>query len=323
MVGPGKSVRACIAAFLIASGGWHTVFAWSAQGHQAIGLMAEAFLRPDVKQKIAAILGPESMSRASLWPDEIREAARGRGPLVNDFEARQFNTRFKDNDQWHFVNLPLATTNYNGSPFARTNDIVQTVRWCIDVLEGRRKEFTKKQALRLLIHHVGDLHQPLHVACGYYRVEGGDKLVLLKRPSEAVGRDHDRGGNQILFGPSKKELHSYWDSELVRQASGVNNYSALATKLRTMVPPGGWQTSGPVRSWPAQWVTATIPEANAAYEGIHFLSFTLGQGGKDIKDIGARLPRDYATQHSERIMKQLSKAGYRLAELLHAIQWSN
>jgi len=322
-VTPLKLVRAGIAALLIASGGWRTVSAWSAQGHQAVGLMAEGLLRPDVKQKITAILGSESMARASLWPDQIREAARGGGPLKDNFEAKQFNMRFKDNDQWHFVNLPLATTNYNGSPFARTNDIVQTVRRCIDVLEGKRKDFTKKQALRLLIHHVGDLHQPLHVACGYYRIDGGDKLVLLKRPSDAFGRDHDRGGNQIFFGSSKKELHSYWDNELVRQASCLNSFPALAAKLRTMVPPSGWQTSGPIRSWPAQWVTATIPEANAAYEGIRPLRFTLGQGGKDIKDIGVKLPDNYTTQHSQRILNQLAKAGYRLAEVLNAVQWGN
>lgn len=165
------------------------VHAWSAQGHQAIAEAAQASLQEPTALAIARILGtdhltPHALAEQATWADEIRArsdfgtVAHGWGP--DDVkEADTFNRDHKDNAQWHFVNLPVGASGYpnhttpEGDPllqFVSPSDVVQIVKQCIERLESPDESatFTKKQALRWLIHLVGDVHQPLHVTTGYY-----------------------------------------------------------------------------------------------------------------------------------------------------------
>jgi hypothetical protein len=77
---------------------------------------------------------------------------------------------------------------------------------------------SKRIALRVLIHLVGDIHQPLHCGTGYYDVRNLARPKLISRPSEAARfrNTEDRGGNQLFYGTGKfDELHAYWDSVCV------------------------------------------------------------------------------------------------------------
>jgi hypothetical protein len=74
-----------------------------------------------------------------------------------------FNARFPENASWHFVNLPVGFTNYTfDGPFSSPNDIVHALQMAIDVREGKSSQFTKVQALGIIVHLVGDIYQPLH-----------------------------------------------------------------------------------------------------------------------------------------------------------------
>jgi len=98
---------------------------WGPEGHQTVGELARTMLTPQADAHIKQILGNDDLAAVATWADEVRAASRGKGPLVHDQEAISFNQAHPQNEQWHFVNLPLGTTNYtdNGS-FSSPNDVV-------------------------------------------------------------------------------------------------------------------------------------------------------------------------------------------------------
>src|SRR6185369_9914184 len=78
-------------------------------------------------------------------------------------------------------------------------------------------KMTDAQALAFLIHLVGDLHQPLHVGCGFYRLDDHQIVELVRDPAEASGLPHDAGGNNLVWGHSGRfqpEFHAFWDDDL-------------------------------------------------------------------------------------------------------------
>ena len=182
--------------------------AYSAQGHKTVAKVAQERLNAKARTGIRKILGSTDLVSVAMWPDELKQAKKKKGPLKNDPEAKRFNKKFPGNGGWHFVNLPLDTSSYKlNGPFSKPDDIVHIIEECIRVLEGSSIRFTKLQALRFLVHLVGDIHQPLHVGCGYYLFDDQNMARLVTNPAEALELTHDTGGNILFFGP-KQQMHS-------------------------------------------------------------------------------------------------------------------
>ena len=139
----------------------HSLQAWGPLGHSAIGAIAEKHLWPATQSHIAALL------------------ARG-----------------------HDADLPLGANDYREFPaFTSVNDVVHAIKGCIAVLEkaeNRADDFTKPQALRLLVHFVGDIHQPLHCGTGFYDLSNFAHPVLITDPRLCFGKPND--GKRSLFG---------------------------------------------------------------------------------------------------------------------------
>jgi S1/P1 Nuclease len=158
-------------------------FGWGNEGHQAIAEAAQGALSDRANSALGTILfgadqlPPGALASVATWPDEVR--ARGAfgtvAPGWDDaakHEADKFNSDHKTNASWHFVNLPLGATGYQdpaslspGDPmraFVGPDDIVQAMKRCITVLESQTApgDFSKAQAVRWLVHLVGDIHQP-------------------------------------------------------------------------------------------------------------------------------------------------------------------
>ena len=173
--------------------------AWGPLGHSAIAAIAEKHLSPTAKSHVAALLAQghdTDLPSIANWADEVRAAASGRGPLSNDAEARAFNANFPTNALWHFVDLPLETEDYREAvAFTSVNDVVHAIKRCVAVLEraeSKPDDFTKPQALRLLVHFVGDIHQPLHCGSGFYDLSDLTHPVLITDPRLCVGKPNDR-----------------------------------------------------------------------------------------------------------------------------------
>lgn len=156
-------------------------FAWGTLGHRIVGEIAESYLTSRAKKKIKAILGNESIAMSSNWADFIKS-----DPAYNQLGP------------WHYVNIAaglnkdafIAKLEADTSVNAYTKILFLRAQLKNQVLENK----TKAEYLKLLIHIVGDIHQPMH-----------------------VGRAEDRGGNNIklMWFSENVNLHQIWDDKLI------------------------------------------------------------------------------------------------------------
>ena len=316
-----NSALSILGAFLLFA---HSLHAWGSLGHSTIAAIAEKHLSSATQSHIAAILAAghdADLPSIANWADDVRAAASGRGPLSDDPEARAFNTKFPTNALWHFIDLPLGTEDYRQYPaFTSVNDVVHAIKRCVAVLEtseNKPDDFTKPQALRLLVHFVGDIHQPLHCGTGFYDLSDLAHPVLITDPRLCGGKPNDRGGNDLFFGTDpNQELHALWDEALVFAIRNSADYRPLADWLESTGSVG--PTSGDYRTWPEQWAIDSVQQARKAYRNIEFGAATVDERRLRIT---VRLPSGYIDENRSLAAIQLAKAGLHLAQLLNSIAW--
>ena len=241
--------------------------------------------------------------------------------MQNDPEARAFNTKFPTNALWHFVDLPLGATDYRGlAAFTSVNDVVHAIKRCVAVLEraeSRPDDFTKPQALRLLVHFVGDIHQPLHCGTGFYDLSNLSRPVLITDPRLCIGKPNDRGGNDLFFGTDpSQEVHALWDEALVIAIRNSAEYRSLTNWLESTQSVSSM--TGDYHIWPEQWAIDSVQQARKAYQNVELNAATID--GQRLR-ITVQLATGYVDQNRSLAAAQLAKAGLHLAQLLNAIQW--
>ena len=319
-------MRTFILFFGLTCGSVELLFGWGAEGHRAIGSLAQELISSQTQAKVQQLLnecGDRDLAKASTWADEIRENAHLEQPRPKDAEA--FNRQFPSNASWHFVNLPLGTSSYaEAERFIHgRNDVVHAIERCIAVLEAREAptgEPSRAQALRLLVHFVGDIHQPLHCGTGFYRLSDTEPPVLVTNPEEAMGLPNDRGGNDLFYGP-KQELHALWDFGLVAEIADTFDFRSLAAILRQKYLQGSWPaTPGDYHRWAETWAVESARVANSAYAGIRFKAVE-SMGEPNSLWISITLPPDYVKKNTTLAAQQLAKAAVRLAQLLDHLRW--
>ncbi len=302
-------------------------FPWGAEGHSAMALVAAQNLSADARSHVVKILGSDNLSSIASWMDEVRSAYFHAGPLGSDPEALKFNAEFPKNGEWHYVDLPLGTQAYAlDGPFSRPDDVVHMLEEAVSVLEGGGdRRITQREALCMLVHFTGDLHQPLHVGNGFFQIAADGSETLVSDPAAAKGLPNDKGGNADFFGPGRyDELHAYWDTELVVKIAGSKDPSAVADVLEKKIAAEGaaWKSAGDYHHWAEGWANESLAAARTAFSGITFGALTPdGKGG--IKRIAITLPPHYDDICIPLAEERLAKSGYHLAELLNAIRWSD
>jgi hypothetical protein len=298
--------------------------AWGPLGHSTIAAIAQKHLTPAAQSRIAALLAqghdPDLPSIAN-WADEVRSAASGRGPLKDDAEAAAFNAKFPTNALWHFIDLPLGAQDYRAvAAFTSVNDVVHAIKRCVAILEmaePRPDDFTKPQALRLLVHFVGDIHQPLHCGSGFYDLSDLGHPVLITDPRLCLGKPNDRGGNDLWFGTDpNQELHALWDEALVFAIRNSADYHSLADFLESIPPVS--PAAGDYHTWPEQWAIDSVQQARTAYRNIRLDAASTD--GQRLR-IAVQLPTGYIEYNRSVAATQLAKAGTRLAQLLNSLAW--
>jgi len=213
---------------------------------------------------------------------------------------------------YHFEDVAIERNSFDRS-FQGTNehDLVATIGAAIAVLTDKSPPppFSikdKKEALLMLAHFVGDLHQPLHVGAAYLDAQGRPV-----DPDIAHTIDPDTstiGGNAIQ--DQNVNLHGEWD-DIPTDIGDASTRELLADAR--MVPP----SQGPIESWPADWASDTILVAHQAFEGLSF------QRAEPPPRVQWTVSFDDHTAYlwlADLIKrKQLAKGGARLAEILNAI----
>src|SRR5687768_12079862 len=121
--------------------------AWGGEGHQLLALIAEDQLTPAAKAAVKELLDGANISDAEVvnWADEIRRERRETAP-------------------WHYVNIPHDAEAFDRGRDGRDGDnVIDAIERQAKVLADKTQPREKRmEALKFVIHFVGDIHQPLH-----------------------------------------------------------------------------------------------------------------------------------------------------------------
>jgi hypothetical protein len=295
--------------------------AFSEAGHRTVATIAELYLKDSrALSEVRKILRPnETLADAAVWPDRIKD------PLYEDGDTPLMRLNHPAHDTYHYANLAYQADRYSlTATGARSTDIVQMTRECIRVLQGTTRAgsgftLSRRDALRLLAHFVGDMHQPLHVGNAFV----SDSVPLrFVTPAGPTGWRSTLGGNGLIYGPEGRfNLHSYWDSHAVNITMQQDDVAAFAARLVADVKPiPSWNGKGDVDSWPEQWATEGLAVAKEAHRGIRLIAYL---GPDDAKRTAHRWsieqPQGYDDRARAIIRQQLAAGGYRLAAVLKSI----
>jgi hypothetical protein len=244
-------------------------FAWSGDGHRIVALIAAHELDPRAKIQVETLLSGDSMADVSTWADTIKFHRHETSP-------------------WHYVDIEIDSQGYNAARDCPAGDCVVAQIERNERIVGDRSLAipARAEALKFLIHFVGDLHQPLHCA-----------------------DNHDRGGNEVrvVLNGNRKNLHAVWDTEVV-EALG-DDPGTVATALERNIMPEQKQ----------QWSKGTIADwANQSFQiaKTQIYGTLPTTGGTDAPVI---VPPDYAQREGNVTRTQLERAGVRLAAILNKI----
>jgi len=286
-----------------------TAFGFGPKGHQTVGAVADLLIAgTNAETHVREILGGQKLEDASLWGDQVK------GDNLPP-EMQAFVDRNPRHGEYHYTDIPIQEAAYRGnSKGARPDDVVRMIRRCISVLEGHGANptnLTKKEALRLLAHYVGDIHQPLHVGAGYF-----DAHDHLANPNQVEAKGETHGGGWIKY---RGGLHGYWDGETVKlamSAAGVTSPRDFARLLKQN-PPAGWETTGFLSGWSTRWATEMLPDARKAHALLTFGPRHM-TGDPPHPEWPAITASDsaYDTWAKGVVKRNLGLGGYRLAAIL-------
>jgi hypothetical protein len=337
--------------------------AWGNDGHRAVGSIADKLLKgSNAEKQIKALLLPgETLESIANWPDCVKGTYCG--PQSQDM-IDYVNANPK-HSEYHYTDVPFQLDHYHDHAVGTADDdIVQTLKQAIAVLQGKDTpgtnphKFTKRQALILITHMTGDIHQPLHVGAAFVGKDGKFVVPQTRAEIDESAIFDSRGGNNFLLDdenlerisaglipPSDeqkgaagaaaaavkpgvpkaltKPFHSYWDTTTV-------NYAFR--RIRTRTPdqfaqaaidskPDVARNTGDLATWPYQWADDALAVSKEAYKGV-----TVGKPTRQTSKKGEtyitwnlEVPNDYPVPSSQIAKTQLIKSGYHLAQLLQAI----
>lgn len=154
--------------------------AWGATGHRVSGAIADRFICGQTRLEIRDLLGVETLADAANWADYMRMQS---DPYWNKVT---FN--------WHFVTIPDGKTYAQVGAPPQGDALSALAKFRAIVVDRKAPLAERRDALRMIIHFVGDLGQPLH-----------------------SGNAHDRGGNDeiVTMRDEKINIHALWDSRLI------------------------------------------------------------------------------------------------------------
>ena len=168
--------------------------AWGPDGHRAVARVADSRLTPAAKAAIQSLLGNETIVDVATWADEVR------------------NTTHPATYNWHFTDVPVEAQGFlrtrDCKPNAEKGDcsVAALERLSAVLRDPTRPDLQRREALKFIVHIIGDIHQPLHSA----------------------ERNKDQGGNlvNVTMNGDAMNLHAAWDRAII--AASRENETTLA-----------------------------------------------------------------------------------------------
>ena len=279
-------------------------FCWGDAGHEVVGLIAEHFLEPAVRPKVAALLAGDTsglthntgIAAEAAWADKFRDSDRNTTQL-----------HYHRTQAWHFIDIEIDAPDVAAACFryptlepgsaASEGPAADCI---LDKINEFRQELhntatpagERRVALQFLLHLVGDVHQPLHAA-----------------------DNHDRGGNGVqvrAVGYPRGNLHHYWDTVFVERLG--RDPELVARQLIAGISPKmrrSWSRGAPL-DWAGQSFEIGKIYAYGALPRVD-------PGNGSAADPRGELFLDaaYVAKADTIVAMQLQRAGLRLARLLN------
>lgn len=182
MTFPRRSITAVFICFALAP----AAHAWGQLGHSVVADLAQHHLSPAAEAEVERLLAPEhtkSLADIASWADQVRD-----DPTQGDLG--------KQTQPLHYINFKSGDCNYTPPRDCKDGKcVVAGIDHYVTILSDKSQpDASRLQALKFVVHFVGDVHQPLH-----------------------AGSRDDKGGNdyQVQFNGKGTNLHSLWDSGML------------------------------------------------------------------------------------------------------------
>ncbi len=243
------------------------LISWGVTGHRTVGRIAENHLSANAKTAVKELLGDASLADVSTWADEVRN-----------------QPEYRHTGSWHFLNLPLGLSypefekQVEGMSQENVYSALLNEEHILSDKTTTREQ--KTEALKFIVHFVGDLHQPMHIS-----------------------RAEDKGGNtiQLNYEGMGTNLHSLWDTKLLEH-QGLT-YEQLADQYDHASPEQ-------IRQWQndplMKWIWESYEISSRLYAEIDAMK------SRTIDD-------NYYQAHIAIIRERIEKAGIRLAGVLNQL----
>ena len=234
---------------------------WSAKGHRIIARIAEQYLSVEARAALREHLSSMSIEEASVWADQVRSSLQ-----------------YAHTASWHYATVP-EEMQYDESLAPEEGDLITAIEEQLQRLTVPSSREERAFALRMLLHLIGDLHQPLH-----------------------IGNGKDRGGNEVrlrFFGENAS-LHYLWDRDMIDTSAG--SVSRWASRLTSTLSPKQrlqWTKGGP-----RDWLVESLSYRSKLYESLPWDSASSTR---------------YYRRHLPLLEQLLLQAGLRLATLLNQL----
>src|SRR5262249_17339451 len=236
--------------------------AWGPEGHVVVATVAEDRLSPKARQAARKILLGAPLATAALFADEYR-------------------VTHPETSRWHFVDIPFEATGFDEARDCQVQVVGDCIIHAIErakamIMDPATKVFDRADALKYLVHFVGDLHQPFH--------------AIERKLPDGKG---DEGGNKVdvMFFGEKTNLHALWDSGLILHTATAEDYAQhLKQDVLAAMPESEWRNGTLI-----DWAVESHAAAKLAYVddnavlGQAYLDANIGVVDRRLALAGARL----------------------------------
>eukprot|EP01097_Dermamoeba_algensis_P002528 TRINITY_DN2004_c0_g1_i1.p1 TRINITY_DN2004_c0_g1~~TRINITY_DN2004_c0_g1_i1.p1 ORF type:complete len:285 (-),score=71.24 TRINITY_DN2004_c0_g1_i1:96-950(-) len=247
---------------------------WGYEGHKVVAIIADSMLTPDAVEAAKRLINTSIPTIASL-PDQYDHTRTGKWSGV-----------------LHYANLPKDATSFDLNRDCPAAGCVVSAIYNYTTLTAKRVKGMpwnhpgEPTPLEFLVHFVGDVHQPLHVAYGF-----------------------DEGGNshKVSFFGEKAELHGVWDNKIIQRYN--NDPASFASELQQYI------NDNP--DWAKKVVANTdvISWADESFDVVRNDCYNFIDNNMDPDYIGDK----YYQKNLATIKLRLAAAGLRLGTLINAI----
>ena len=240
-----------------------SAFGWGQKGHDVTVFIAENNLTPKALEEITDLLDGKSMVYWANWLDNASHTPE-----------------YAYSKTWHYKNIDDGIE-YEEAPLHPDGDVIRAIYSQVDILQDSTANREDKQlAMKILVHLMGDLHQPMHM--GHATDLGGNRWIV-----NYFGRDSN--------------LHSIWDSS-VPESAHKWTYTEWDSQINRATPQQKAEILADGN--PEKWGKETFEIAKSVYA---------------LTPEGTKISYDYVADWTPTIENQFLKGGLRLADILNDI----